>query len=199
MPNFIKISPKGLINTTEEFIAECQKAGMPAADQERLFFIFPSNIFPQFKHHADHGATLYSSKSGGGLATVADFLGKAGIATLGLPTTGLDSKDIKDAASIPPIAINAVADIWQAVGFGLIPVLPVRSFDYHIINAPSNPTGNKKGNGNQYFSQPLAGGDNKEPMFYGLNESKPNLVLADYYVEQLNLLQQFLALMMQHA
>lgn len=187
MPKFITYD--GRINTADEFRKICQSQGVNDAN---VFFIFPSNTIPGNKHHTEHGATLYSHKSGAGLAHVADFLGKAGIATLGLPTKGDDLNNLKNVASIPAIAKNAVADIWKAVGSGLTPILPVRDFDYHVENAP--PNGLKNGNGIKYFTHPLGGADRKEPRFYGENESNPNLVLADYYVQQLNLLQQFLAL-----
>jgi hypothetical protein len=152
MPDFIKINPKGLINTKEEFIAECLMAGASQADQESLFFIFPSNNIPQNKHHTVDGATLFSDKSGGGLAALSSTLGKAGIATLGLPTTGIGH--VADVASLPQIAKDAVGDIWQAVGYGLIPVLPVRSFDYHIINVPLILLGTKKVMATNIFPNP---------------------------------------------
>jgi hypothetical protein len=143
-------------------------------DPRKSVFLFPSNT----GHHTNV-RSLYSRKSGAGLAKAADELYEHEIPCLGLPTTGMPAnitlKDIQG-ASFPPItyAKAALIDIWAALGFGLDLVCPVRE-------RRQNP---------QYFSEALTKGDkgDKEASFWGQNEENPNLELADYYHAQLKLI-----------
>lgn len=137
-------------------------------DPEKTVFIFPGNP----SHHSAN-QTLYSKKAGGGLAHVAYELGEHGIPTLSLPTTGMNG--IEDDKS-KLLAEHAVADLWRAVGFGLNIALPVRS--------QTN---------NQYFDNRLMNCNEKlEPSFWGGIETISNKSLGNYYLEQLNLLSEFL-------
>lgn len=133
---------------------------------------YPVFIFPGNRSHHSSNHNLYSIKSGAGLASLAENIGRAGLPVLSLPTTSLSnySNDSQSQA----IAQKAVADLWKAVGKGYSLVIPVRNHK----NA-------------QYFSQPLAG-TGLEPSFWGGVESTPNKSLADFYTAQLNILAQFI-------
>ncbi|MDF1758640.1 MAG: hypothetical protein P1U74_10150 [Legionellaceae bacterium] len=132
-------------------------------DIDRAVFIFPGN----YSHHTEE-STLYSIKTGGGLAAVAEELGLIGVPTLSLPTTGMEDwyeSDFTQAA-----VANAVCDLSKAVGAGFELILPVRE---HTNNT--------------YFSNPLANSP-FEPSFWGGIQFSPNIPLADYYINNLQVL-----------
>ncbi|MCC2667349.1 MAG: hypothetical protein K0S63_1265, partial [Gammaproteobacteria bacterium] len=136
-------------------------------DKCKSVFLFASNT----DHHTPEHA-LYSRKSGAGLAAAADQLYTHEIPSLGLPTTGMPPNITRDQIPNNSCAINAINDIWSALGFGLNVVCPVR----------------KRQDGNPlYFSAPLTE-DNKEARLWGSMEITPNLALGDYYHEQLRLI-----------
>ena len=109
-----------------------------------------------------------------------------------MPTTGVAQVT---GDQFPKIANKAMLDIYAAIGFGLVPVLVVRDFDYHIINAP--PNGNKRGNGQKYFTNPIKD-TTLEPAFWGGIEGTPNINLGDYYIGHLNRIREFLELPVEH-
>jgi predicted NAD-dependent protein-ADP-ribosyltransferase YbiA (DUF1768 family) len=134
-------------------------------DPARSVFIFPSNI-------ADHHTpttTLYSRKGGANLGVPAEvFSGDEKWPVLGLPTDKHEKVD----ASVR----KAVADIWKAIGFGLNVVLPVRP---HTAAS-------------RYFKDDLKGSPGNEPSFWGGVVPNGNPVLAEYYLEQLAVMDDFL-------
>lgn len=138
----------------------------------KTVFIFPGNT----DHHGA-GVTLYSHKGGAGLAGVAAALGRKNVATLSLPTTGMNSGNTA-------IGESAIADLWRAVGFGMTLVLPVR-----------------KHTNKRYFSKPLTTKDLEcefEPSFWGGLEPTTNLKLANYYLSELQTLYDFCNGITQH-
>ncbi len=133
-------------------------------------FLFPSNI----RHHTEKHS-LYSKKSGLGLAKAAASFYDHEIPTLGLPTTGMPAKmsrkQIEESRDFPATcAKRAIYDIWQALGFGFDLVCPVR----------------QRKEATQYFSEALTA--NKEARLWGNIEKNPNIILGDYYHEQLKLI-----------
>lgn len=145
------------------------------ADPKKAVFIFPGND----GHHGGNNS-LFSIKSGGGLAKAADELGNAGIATLSLPTVGVPQ--LSPGQAVPKLASDAVADLWKAAGFGLNIVLPVRPKD----NNDFFPAGCKFDVNSKDF----------EPSFWGSTgiNTTPNVDLAKYYFDELKKLQDFVAL-----
>lgn len=137
------------------------------SDPRKTVFIFSSNT----GHHTD-STSLFSKKSGAGLADVAEQYGKADGPTLGLPTTGMDQWDGTGAP--PAKAKQAVIDIAKAIGAGYSLALPVRDH--------ANTT---------FFDDALA--DGKEPSFWGGVESTPNKGLAKYYRDSLDDFKEYLA------
>lgn len=135
-------------------------------DPLKSVFLFPGNA----GHHRQE-RNLFSIKDGGGLAHVAMLLGRAGYATLSLPTTGMDCWKRSEMGQ--KIVNVAIADLWFAVGRGFSLVLPVRE---HFNE--------------QYFSRCLPDSD-YEPSLWGGIQSAANLSLADFYLSQLELIYQF--------
>jgi hypothetical protein len=158
------ITPRHLVNFAQNQSLE---------PETPVVFIFPSNP----SHHTST-TTLYNIKKGGGLAKLAWDLGEQGIATLGLPTTGM--RNPPDKATLA-FAKEAVADLWKAAGFGMHLILPIRPSFKH----PQS--------GATYFKQTLSAKPGFEPSFWGDLEPTPNPELAAYYFEQLELLKTFLA------
>ncbi|KTD32016.1 DUF5617 domain-containing protein [Legionella israelensis] len=135
---------------------------------ENAVFIFPGNA----SHHTKE-STLFSIKSGGGLARAAAQIGREGYATLSLPTTNMEKweKDKKQ----QEIVQTAIADLYRAAGAGYHIILPVRFHENE-----------------DYFDEGLGAEQLYEPNFWGGIQSVPNLLLARHYLEQLNLLNEFL-------
>lgn len=143
-------------------------------DQIRKIGLEPKKtvyIFPGNPDHHTSSSTLFNPKSGAGLATVAADVGLAGIPTLSLPT-----RDVNSSKDIPPISQTAVADLWQAVGYGFSLALPVR----------------KKDSAGEIFKNSLHGTD-VEPSFWGGIVSSGDPGLAEYYLVELERLRSFLA------
>jgi hypothetical protein len=167
--------------------AFCKDKGVKA---ENAVFVFSGNT----SHHGT-GVSLYSKKSGAGLAEAAGMLSDAGRPVLSLPTTGIAS--VTDQASIPDIAKQAVADLWKAVGFGLNIVLPV-------VEKGKRPKKDADGKviadefveADRYFPAgcQFAGTTPYEPRFWGGVEGTSNPELARYYFVQLLELQKFMNL-----
>lgn len=130
-------------------------------------FIFPGNPGHHGKQH-----TLFSVKSGGGLAQVSREYGCPPYhgPTLSLPTTGMPK--VGESGPIPSLAKQAVKDLWRTVGAGYDLVLPVRP--------------------QKLFLGTLSGKNGYEPSFWGGIETSTNPGLAAYYLEQINLLHNFL-------
>ncbi len=165
MPKLYYFDDRVSIQTYENF-ARANKF-----NPRKSVFLFPSNTGHHTKEHS-----LYSRKSGGGLAGVAAELYEHEIPALGLPTTSMPSqmtlKQIEQPSDFSErCAKKAISDIWAAVGFGLDVVCPVR----------------ERRADSQYFSEALTE-DNKEARLWGNIEKTPNLALGDYYHEQLKLI-----------
>lgn len=143
---------------------------------EKSVFIFPGN---QGHHRTMHN--LYSRKGGAGLAAFTGSLGDKGLPVLSLPTTGMNNwaTDI----TIQSTVNGAVEDLWKAVGAGYDLVLPVREFDSENNKFFDNPLEKKL----EGFELEI------EPSFWGENLKTPNKPLAKFYIDHLNLLNQFMA------
>jgi hypothetical protein len=161
------------------YVKFCEKNG---TTPDKAVFLFPGNASHHGKNH-----NLYTKKGGGGLAAFSGELGDKGLPVLSLPTTGM-GKWATDTI-IKQTVQGAVDDLWKAVGAGYDLVLPVRDHE------------NKK-----YFDSPLettvSEYDDKlemmiekpvEPSFWGAIEKTPNKPLAKFYINQLNILAQFMA------
>ncbi len=142
-----------------------------SAYEEPTVFIFPGNA----SHHKP-GTTLYSVKTGGGLAAAAGQIGTAGYPVLSLPTTGMESWSTNPL--IKQTVSNAIADVYRAIGAGYHIMLPVRTFE------------------NNFFASALEIPDSPplEPSFWGLFNTTKNPGLAQYYIDELNELIKFAAL-----
>lgn len=151
--------------TKDSFIHSIKEADL-ALDQ--VVFIFPGNS----EHHPQN-SLFPKVTQGHGLAKVARKLCDS-CSTLSLPTTWRDGEQVSDA-----IKEEAVADLWRMVGFGYSLVLPVRK---HIDDT--------------YFSEWMYKFEEDEygfePAFFGGSEHEPNLVLADFYSNNLYQLRKFL-------
>jgi hypothetical protein len=134
------------------FEKQCQ---LNHLEPNNTVFLFPGNV----GHHHHH--TLYSIKSGAGLATVAEELGAAHYPTLSLPIVGL--------AGVNDIAKQAIADLWRAIGFSMSLALPVR-------NREKDET---------YFDHGIDNENKFEPKFWGGVNRDPDQLLAQYYLQEL--------------
>ncbi|MDF1677183.1 MAG: hypothetical protein P1U32_00605 [Legionellaceae bacterium] len=132
-------------------------------------FIFPGN-----KSHHTKNTTLYSIKSGGGLAHAANELGHAKYPVLSLPTTSLEQWGTSEADQ--QVADGAIADLYRALGAGYSLMLPVRNHE--------NTT---------YFDEGLANAPHLEPSFWGGIQTASNQPLARHYMQALNNLHVFIA------
>lgn len=139
-----------------------------------LVLVFPGNP----THHGDKH-TLYSQKSGAGLADAAANWSAAHKPTLSLPTTNVGSWDA-DPKPNQAMVDGAVKDLYKALGAGKTLVLPVRDSGLKA----------DKGKGSPYFEKSLKG-TNLEPKFWGGVEGTPNPQLANHYMDQLNHLRYF--------
>lgn len=147
----------------------CRSNGLNPADK-KVIFLFPGNV----THHGTN-ATLFSIKSGAGLASAANIIGKKGYPVLSLPTTSMENwaKDTKQQATVQ----QAIEDLYRALGAGYSFMLPVR--DHR----------NQK-----YFAQGLGDDELMEPSFWGGVQVTANKPLADHYTSELNKLVTFIAL-----
>jgi hypothetical protein len=150
--------------TVATFFQYCSDNGINANE---TVVIFPGNT----GHHINH--TLYSKKSGSGLAQFTSSLYSQNVPTLSLPTVGIRVLSLTDA--IPRVCIEAVLDLWRAIGYGMNLALPVRPFT------------------NKYFTRqfrdtypPI------EPSFWGAAAPTPNIILANYYQFELERLDRYL-------
>jgi hypothetical protein len=150
--------------TVATFFQYCSDNGINANE---TVVIFPGNT----GHHINH--TLYSKKSGSGLAQFTSSLYSQNVPTLSLPTVGIRVLSLTDA--IPRVCIEAVSDLWRAIGYGMNLALPVRPFT------------------NKYFTRqfrdtypPI------EPSFWGAAAPTPNIILANYYQFELERLDRYL-------
>lgn len=134
----------------------------------KVVFIFPGN---QGHHTPAH--SLFSVKSGNGLAQAAGELAEAGYATLSLPTANMDNWN-KD-ETLTAIVHNAIADLYKAAGADFSLMLPIRS--------------HKAGH---YFESVLSFAPEDEPSFWGEEIKTANPALAKYYLEELEALNKFL-------
>ena len=138
-------------------------------EDKKVIFLFPGNS----SHHGI-GTTLFSIKSGGGLAQAAKLIGEKGYPTLSLPTTTMEQWSTNKAQQA--IVQGAIVDLYKALGAGYSFMLPVRA---HTKN---------------YFDQGLAAAQDLEPSFWGGIQAAPNKQLANHYLLQLNQLSDFIAL-----
>lgn len=153
--------------------AQCRKNGLDPADR-KVVFLFPGNS----GHHGTN-ATLFSIKSGGGLASAANAIGQKGYPVLSLPTTTMEDwvNNAKQKATVQ----QAIEDLYRALGAGYSLMLPVRLHN------------NKK-----YFDEGLDKKLDKdkliEPNFWGGIQVAANILLANHYTSELNKLITFMAL-----
>jgi hypothetical protein len=159
----------GAINDTETYIEFAESNGF---DAHKSVFLFPSNT----SHHTKEN-NIFTEKRGSGLGAVAHNLyrSRPPIYSLGLPTTYMPKNMTKEQIENPiddkeKCAKKAISDIWEALGRGFNLVCPVRNF-------------RAKG---AYFSEPLIEG--LEVSLWGGEDKSPNLVLGDYYHQQLKLI-----------
>lgn len=183
-------NPVSAKTTLESFNSACTKNEKSYDDSRPTVFIFAGN-----KGHHQQKHNLYSRKSGGGLAEVADRLGEMGAPTLSLPTTGMDDYSTNPATK--QIAKDAVVDLWRAVGFGCNLAIPTRHRSQRDNNGDIVRDQSGKPipdpNNNTYFdNQGLFAGDT-EPAFWGGIEKKANKDLANYYSGELKFIQEFIA------
>lgn len=144
----------------DNFKTVCRSNGL---DPKKVIFVFPGNP----SHHGPH-VTPYTIKSGGGLAAVAQALGQAGYPTLSLPTTGMEHSS--NDPNIEEIGKKAVDDLFKAVGEGFHIMIPVRKRT-------------------EFFPRGLIAFNGKrEPSFWGAINKQANIPLAEYYLQQLELL-----------
>ena len=142
----------------------------------KVVFIFPGNS----SHHGV-GTTIFSIKSGAGLAAAAGQLGREGYPTLSLPTTSMEhwSTDGRQKQMVE----QAIADLYRAAGAGFCLMLPVRK---HMNT--------------QYFdvgiddSRELDSRGTLEPNFWGGIQLAANKPLANHYSQALALLIKFINL-----
>lgn len=160
---------KGKILSNQDIAEFCKATSI---DPQYSVFIFPGN---DGHHTAD--ISLYSSKGGSGLASLAGSLWQISMPTLSLPTVDYNG----NTTGAQPVKLDAkfvtsaVKDIWRAIGYGLNIVLPVR-----------------KQNNLNYFKKPFKD-TQLEPAFWGETYTVSNLELADYYLNQLETIRAFLS------
>jgi len=143
------------------FLRFCEENSI---DPKRTVVIFPGNV----GHHTAN-TTLYSKKSGSGLAAFTGSLAAIKVPTLSLPTVGVAADTVTD------VSVGAVADLWRALGYGLNLALPMRPYS------------------NMYFPRPFAHTNPPmEPSFWGAVATTPNPTLASYYQDQLESIVKFL-------
>ncbi|KTC65059.1 Uncharacterised protein (plasmid) [Legionella adelaidensis] len=153
--------------SVNSFKGQAAAAGL---DPKKLVFIFPGNS----THHAPSKTTLFSVKSGSGLAQAARQIGEAGFPTLSLPTTSMEQWSSNETQKA--FVEGALADLYRALGAGYSLFLPVRE---HMNS--------------QYFNQGLAFIDGAvEPNFWGGIQAQPNKKLAAYYIAELDRLHNFI-------
>lgn len=140
-------------------------------EEKKCIFIFPGND----SHHV-LGTTLFSIKSGGGLAAASAAIGTAGYPTLSLPTTSMEQWSTNGRQQ--QIVQGAVADLYKALGAGYQLMLPVREHQDA-----------------RYFDYPLQPAEmSLEPSFWGGIQAAANKPLANYYIKELNALSLFMSL-----
>ncbi len=140
-------------------------------DPKKVVFLFPGNA----SHH-EEGTTLFSVKSGGGLAHLARTNGQKGYPVLSLPTTTMEEWENNDWQK--EIVTGAIADLYRALGAGYYFMLPVRD---HAST--------------YYFSEGLkSSAGKKEPSFWGGIQRASNIALADHYQNELDYFQEFVTL-----
>ncbi len=151
--------------------AVCDQHGL---SPKKTVFLFPGNN----THHQE--STLFSLKTGGGLANTAAEHGTLGGPTLSLPTTNfsvydgvLDFEDVDTKALVE----NAIADIYRAHGAGFDFILPVRPHE-----------------SSEYFTKGFDNNPSLEPSFWKGIQRTSNLLLADHYMAALDQFNAFTAL-----
>lgn len=136
----------------------------------KVVFLFPGNS----GHHGKN-VSLFSIKSGAGLATAAHGIGKSGYPVLSLPTTTMENWENNQTQQA--IVQKAIEDLYQAFGAGYSFMLPVR-----------------KHNNTKYFDHGLGDDELLEPSFWGGVQLASNKPLANHYIRELNKLSAFMAL-----
>lgn len=147
----------------------CKDHGFDPIDR-KVVFLFPGNS----GHHGKN-VTLFSIKSGAGLATAARVIGQSGYPVLSLPTTTMENWESN--TSQQATVQKAIEDLYQAFGAGYSFMLPVRKH------------GNKK-----YFDHGLGADGLLEPSFWGGVQLADNKPLANHYIKELNIFVAFMAL-----
>ena len=148
----------------------CKNNGYDS-EEKKCIFIFPGNS----SHHA-LGTTLFSIKSGGGLAAASAAIGTAGYPTLSLPTTSMEEWSTNSRQQ--QIVRGALVDLYKAVGAGYQLILPVR--EHHDT---------------RYFDHPLDADLQLELSFWGGIQAAANKPLANHYIKELHALSLFMSLL----
>ena len=131
---------------------------------KKIVFVFPGNPL----HHTP-GNTMFTIKSGAGLAIPAKDIGNAGFPVLSMPTTGMDGWVDQKSNKYKKLSDQAIADLYIAIAKGYSLMIPVREH--------TNTT---------YFDDPLRSSPEKEPSFWGGIQKGANKALANEYTFHLN-------------
>ncbi len=128
-------------------------------------------IFPGNPNHHCSGVGLFSIKVGGGLAKLAESVGKEGKPTLSLPTA-----HFTDLTEGERLAQQAIGDLYSALGQG---------YSLLLITRPKNIRKD------HIFKGGLEGAPGYEPAFWGGYAKSNYLELAPYYLRHLDIMHQF--------
>ncbi len=117
---------EGPINVNS-FEQRCRQNGL---EPNKVVFLFPGND----GHHGPQ-TTLFSIKSGGGLASLAGANGQKGYPVLSLPTTSMEqwANNMRQQG----IVRGAIEDLYRALGAGYNFMLPIRE---HPVSQQSQST-----------------------------------------------------------
>jgi len=154
----------------KEFEEACQRQN-PPNNPQKVVFLFPGN-----RSHHQSGTTLFTIKSGGGLAITAGLLGEKGYPVLSLPTTTMENWSTNPQQQ--EIIKGAIADLYRAIGAGYSLMLPIRAHK-----------------DTKYFDNGLKKEDGTfEPSFWGGIQASSNKPLANHYITTLDNLADFITL-----
>jgi hypothetical protein len=143
---------------------------MELKPNQKVVYLFPGNP----SQHTPT-TTLFSTKTGGGLAQVAHDLGKEDYPTLSLPTAHFDNKSHQDR-----LVKQAMCDVYQALGAGFSLVLPVRNHEPQKIHKLDGSIEDVS-----FFKNALKACPTQEPCFWG-GFAQMNPPLAEQYSEFLD-------------
>jgi hypothetical protein len=148
---------------------------------QKAVFVFPGRVAntsdPDAWHHSPtdgyHNKPLYALKAGANLADVANRWGERGRPSLSIPTVA-NGNDLDKAAT------PSIEDLWEAIGYGLHIIIPMRSFEHN----------------NGIFPEAFSAA-NDSPAWWGGIARPPStkfsaeLTLPGYYQQELQKLERF--------